>query len=61
MKEKKYVSPSVSERASRIRTSILAGSNPVAVDPIKGNDVGFVDARVRNNVDNRDNVSVLNF
>ena len=60
MKQKKYVSPSVSERASRIRTSILAGSN---VDPMHGNDMGFADARTRIDLDNRDkgNVSLLNF
>jgi hypothetical protein len=44
MKQKNYVAPSISERASRIRTSILAGSN---VDPIHGNNIPFADARQR--------------
>ncbi len=52
-----YVAPSISERASRIRTSILAGSG---VDPIHGNDVGFADARTRVPANNDVN-SVLNF
>lgn len=56
-----YVAPSISERASRIRTSILAGSG---VDPIHGNDVGFADARTRVSAPaaaNDDINSVLNF
>ncbi|MBR6196389.1 MAG: hypothetical protein IKQ72_02180 [Bacteroidaceae bacterium] len=55
-----YVAPSISERASRIRTSILAGSNVQGVDPIHGNDVGFADARTRVPANNDVN-SVLNF
>lgn len=44
MKQKNYVAPSISERASRIRTSILAGSS----DPIHGKDFGqYQDARQR--------------
>lgn len=43
MKQKNYVAPSISERASRIRTSILAGSS----DPIHIKDVPYVDARQR--------------
>ena len=60
MKQRNYVAPSVSERASRIRTSILAGSG---VDPLHGNDVGFADTRVRTNVESRDrdNETLLNF
>lgn len=42
MKQKNYVAPSISERASRIRTSILAGS-----DPIHGKNIPFADARQR--------------
>lgn len=57
-----YVAPSISERASRIRTSILAGST------IHGHDVGWDDepsgARTRvpaPEVANGDINSVLNF
>lgn len=38
MKQKNYVAPSISERASRIRTSILAGSGH---DHIHAGDVTF--------------------
>ncbi len=58
MKQRNYVAPSVTERASRIRTSILAGSG---VDPIHGNDVGFADVRTRTNSDDRGNQSLLTF
>ena len=53
MKQKNYVAPSISERASRIRTSILAGSNGTGgggtgeFDPIHIKDVPYVDARQR--------------
>lgn len=54
MKQKNYVAPSISERASRIRTSILAGSNGTGgggtgeFDPIHGKDFGqYQDARQR--------------
>ena len=43
MKQKNYVAPSISERASRIRTSILAGSNA----HIHIKDVPYEDARQR--------------
>ncbi|MBP5479547.1 MAG: hypothetical protein J6Y15_09330 [Bacteroidaceae bacterium] len=43
MKQKNYVAPSISERASRIRTSILAGSNV----HIHITDVPYEDARQR--------------
>ena len=42
MKQKNYVAPSISERASRIRTSILAGS-----DNIHSHDMPWGDARQR--------------
>ncbi len=55
-----YVAPSISERASRIRTSILAGSCP-----IKGENFGEIsDARTRVPAPaaaNDDVNSVLNF
>ena len=42
MKQKNYVAPSISERASRIRTSILAGS-----DNIHSHSMPWGDARQR--------------
>jgi hypothetical protein len=60
-----YVAPSISERASRIRTSILAGSNANidVIDNLHSHDVPFADARTRVPAPavNEGNNSVLNF
>ncbi|GEM_PF-2139973 len=62
MKRKNYTAPSTSERASRIRTSILAGSNGSHIH-IKDMDGWDTNARTRNSVqtEEKSDNPMLNF